>query len=58
MSGREAGHAGATLDEQDVREHVQANLARYKAPRDVVFIGELPRNPTGKVLERELLRRL
>ena len=49
---------GATLDEQDVREHVKANLARYKVPRDVVFIGELPRNPTGKILNRELLRRL
>ena len=30
------------------------NLARYKVPRDVVFLDELPRNPTGKVLKREL----
>jgi fatty-acyl-CoA synthase len=33
-----------------VREH----LARYKVPREVVFLDELPRNPTGKVLKREL----
>jgi fatty-acyl-CoA synthase len=29
---------------------VRANLARYKVPREVVFLDELPRNPTGKVL--------
>jgi fatty-acyl-CoA synthase len=33
-----------------VREH----LARYKVPREVIFLDELPRNPTGKVLKREL----
>ena len=30
------------------------NLANYKVPREVVFVDELPRNPTGKVLKREL----
>ena len=33
------------------------NLARYKVPRDVIFLDELPRNPTGKVLKGELLER-
>jgi acyl-CoA synthetase (AMP-forming)/AMP-acid ligase II len=33
---------------------VKDNLARYKVPREVVFLDELPRNPTGKVLKREL----
>ena len=33
------------------------NLARYKTPRDVVFLDELPRNPTGKVHKRELAAR-
>ena len=32
----------------------KSNLARYKIPREVVFLPELPRNPTGKVLKREL----
>jgi fatty-acyl-CoA synthase len=45
---------GAALDEDGVRDHVRDNLARYKVPRDVVFLDELPRNPTGKVLKREL----
>jgi fatty-acyl-CoA synthase len=30
------------------------DLARYEAPREVVFLDELPRNATGKVLKREL----
>jgi len=47
-------HDGATLSEDDVRAHVRANLARYKVPRDVVFLDELPRNATGKILKREL----
>jgi fatty-acyl-CoA synthase len=38
----------------DVRAHVKANLARYKVPRDVEFVEQLPRNPTGKILKREL----
>ena len=42
------------LDEETVKEYVKANLARYKVPRDVVFLEELPRNATGKVLKREL----
>jgi acyl-CoA synthetase (AMP-forming)/AMP-acid ligase II len=29
-------------------------LATYKVPRDVVFLDELPRNATGKVLRRQL----
>jgi acyl-CoA synthetase (AMP-forming)/AMP-acid ligase II len=33
---------------------VKKNLARYKLPREVVFLDALPRNATGKVLKREL----
>ena len=33
---------------------VKQNLARYKVPREIVFLDELPRNATGKVLKREL----
>ena len=33
---------------------MRANLARYKVPREIVFVDELPRNATGKVLKREL----
>ncbi|WP_133851389.1 AMP-binding protein [Labedaea rhizosphaerae] len=39
---------------EDLKTHVRANLARYKVPREVVFLDELPRNATGKVLRGEL----
>jgi fatty-acyl-CoA synthase len=42
------------LSEDDVKQYVKSNLARYKVPREVVFLEELPRNATGKVLKREL----
>jgi fatty-acyl-CoA synthase len=45
---------GSELTAQDVQAYVKQNLARYKVPRDVVFVEELPRNATGKVLKREL----
>ncbi len=46
---------GASLSEKDVKDYVKANLAGYKAPRDVIFIDELPRTSTGKVIKRDLL---
>jgi fatty-acyl-CoA synthase len=48
---------GAALTEQDIKDHVRSNLARYKVPREVVIVDELPRNATGKVLKRELRER-
>ncbi|MDH6677622.1 fatty-acyl-CoA synthase [Rhodococcus sp. LBL1] len=39
----------------EIRAHVKTNLARYKVPRDVVFLDEIPRNTTGKVLRRVLI---
>lgn len=47
---------GAKLTAQEIKDHVKANLAAYKVPRDVVFVDKLPRNATGKVLRRELQR--
>jgi fatty-acyl-CoA synthase len=48
---------GAELGPEDLNAHVKANLASYKAPREVEFLEELPRNATGKVLKRELKAR-
>jgi acyl-CoA synthetase (AMP-forming)/AMP-acid ligase II len=45
---------GSSLRVEDVQSYVKQNLARYKVPREVVFLDELPRNATGKVLKREL----
>ncbi len=42
------------LTAKQVQDYVKKNLAGYKSPRDVVFVDELPRTSTGKVLKREL----
>ena len=46
---------GASVDEDAIKAYVKDNLARYKVPREIVFLDELPRNATGKVLKRELV---
>jgi acyl-CoA synthetase (AMP-forming)/AMP-acid ligase II/carbon monoxide dehydrogenase subunit G len=45
---------GKQASEDDLKRYVRENLARYKVPREIVFLEELPRNVTGKVLKREL----
>jgi len=45
---------GSSLDEGELKAFVRERLAGAKVPRDFVFIEALPRNPTGKVLKREL----
>ncbi|WP_300010616.1 AMP-binding protein [Pseudonocardia sp.] len=47
---------GASVDADTVRGWVRQQLSRFAVPRDVVFVGELPRNATGKVVHRELPR--
>jgi acyl-CoA synthetase (AMP-forming)/AMP-acid ligase II len=49
--------AGATVTEQEVKDYVRDNLARFKVPREVVFVDVLPRTATGKVLKRDLRTR-
>jgi acyl-CoA synthetase (AMP-forming)/AMP-acid ligase II len=49
--------SGATADVDELKDHVKANLARYKVPREIEFLDELPRNATGKVLKRDLTER-
>lgn len=46
--------AGSSLDPQDVRDWVAAELAAYKVPSHVFFRDELPYNATGKVLKHEV----
>jgi fatty-acyl-CoA synthase len=45
---------GHDLTAEEVKQFVRSNLARFKVPRDVIFLDELPRNPSGKVLKRRL----
>ncbi|HXC49888.1 MAG TPA: AMP-binding protein [Candidatus Limnocylindrales bacterium] len=42
------------ISQDDLKSYVKEHLARYKVPREIVFLEELPRNPTGKVLKRAL----
>jgi acyl-CoA synthetase (AMP-forming)/AMP-acid ligase II len=46
---------GQQATEDELKDHVKANLARYKVPREIVVLDELPRNATGKVLKRDLV---
>ena len=46
--------SGSKVDEQTLKDHVKSNLARYKVPSEIIFIDEMPRNPAGKVVKRDL----
>jgi fatty-acyl-CoA synthase len=48
---------GASVDEEELDAHCRKRLAKYKTPKGFRFIDELPRNPSGKVLKRELRER-
>lgn len=49
--------AGQKVTANQLLEHCASELARYKKPKAVCFIDALPRNPTGKVLKRDLRER-
>jgi fatty-acyl-CoA synthase len=52
-----AGVEGTPELEQDLIDHVKARIARFKAPRSVDFVDELPRTPIGKLVKGELRKR-
>jgi long-chain acyl-CoA synthetase len=45
---------GATCSEDELREHVRSRVAAYKYPRQIWFVDELPKGPTGKILKRAI----
>ncbi|MHC5114185.1 MAG: class I adenylate-forming enzyme family protein [Planctomycetota bacterium] len=45
---------GAEFDERALRAHCRDRLAQFKVPREIRVVEELPRNPTGKIMRREL----
>ncbi len=51
-------HAGRRLAAEALREHCAARLVRYKCPREIAFLPELPRTASGKVAKAALARRL
>ena len=46
--------AGQALTEQQLIDHCTQHMAAFKAPKRVVFTDALPKNPSGKLLKREL----
>ncbi|GAA2938088.1 hypothetical protein GCM10010446_24310 [Streptomyces enissocaesilis] len=46
------------VTEAELLAHAREKLARFKAPKRVLFVEELPRNASGKILKRELRHRL
>ena len=46
--------AGADVSADALVEHCRGRIARFKVPKEVTFLDALPRNPSGKVLKREL----
>ena len=50
--------AGAAVAQEELLEHCRARLARFKVPRAVVFVEELPRSAMNKVLKDELVATL
>ena len=48
---------GAAASDEELLAHCGAQLARFKVPKQVLFLDALPRNPSGKVLKRELRQR-
>jgi fatty-acyl-CoA synthase len=48
--------AGHSLSKETVHTHCAEHLAHFKVPKDVVFTETLPKNPSGKLLKRELRR--
>jgi acyl-CoA synthetase (AMP-forming)/AMP-acid ligase II len=45
---------GAEFSEQALRSWCRETLATFKVPKSVIVLDELPRNPTGKIMRREL----
>ena len=50
--------SSATTTPEELVEHCRPQLARFKVPKEVVLVDALPRNPSGKVLKRELRTRI
>jgi len=48
---------GATATAEDLIEHARQRLAPFKVPKRVIFVDDLPRNASGKILKRELRAR-
>jgi long-chain acyl-CoA synthetase len=45
---------GESVDADELKSYVKEQVAAYKYPRQIWFVDELPKGPTGKILKREI----
>jgi acyl-CoA synthetase (AMP-forming)/AMP-acid ligase II len=48
---------GMDLTEKEIKDYCKSQLLDWKCPKEVFFLGELPRNKMGKVMKEEVLKR-
>jgi len=46
---------GRNIEPEQIREHCRLSLAAFKIPREIVFVDELPKGPSGKIQRRRLV---
>jgi len=46
--------SGVSVTEEEIIEHCKKGLAGYKVPKKVIVLNEIPKNPSGKILKKEL----
>lgn len=46
--------ANSSLTEEAIIEYTRGQIAHYKCPKSIHFIEEMPRNPSGKILRKDL----
>jgi len=50
--------AGAVVSEKDIKDFLSEKMARFKVPRRVYILQQVPRSPVGKILKKELVKML
>ena len=55
---RSAGQDGQSLDAQGIIQHLAAHIARFKLPRRVVFVEQLPKSALGKIQKPQVVEQL
>lgn len=45
---------GATVTEEEMIAHCRTHLSSFKIPKKIIFVDELPKTPTGKILKRDM----
>jgi fatty-acyl-CoA synthase len=47
-------NTGTSIEEQEIVAYCREGLAGYKVPKRAIMLGEIPKNPSGKILKRDL----